>query len=286
MPKESNDIDYNFFLDDIKEEILKDIKKISIFSKDFVDSIVFKLNDVYELFNAVQRFEEILNLIKNKEWKELDEKAAEQFIKGLSFIFDITKKNNPILYSGFYTMQYMFWEIVVVGGLLADFKLSAVLLQKSLVNFGEKGAEEIEITDEKTVELLKNNKEFKEIIDELLKEHKDATVKIENYGVVFNRNDLLLALHKATLNISGNKNSNESWDLIIELGDTYDYTEFQSLKEYTTLTNSIPKSIFSTLLNNFAVISSEYGVITPYKFTIKFEINNYKINKVGDKDEK
>ena len=147
MPKESKDIDYNSFLDDIKEKIIKDIKKISLFYKETTDSILFRLNDVYEFFNDVQKFEEIINLVKNKEWNKIDEKAAEQLIEGLSFIFDVTKISNPILYAGFYTMQYMFWEIVVIGGLLADLNLSAALLQKSLVNFGEKGAERIEITD-------------------------------------------------------------------------------------------------------------------------------------------
>ena len=31
MPRDSKDVDYNFFLDDIKEKISKDIKKISVF---------------------------------------------------------------------------------------------------------------------------------------------------------------------------------------------------------------------------------------------------------------
>ena len=34
-------------------------------------------------------------------------------------------------------------------------------------------------------------------------------------------------------------------------------------------------SIFSSILNNFGVASSEYGVIKPYKVTIKVQQNNY-----------
>ena len=278
MPKESEDIDYNSFLDDIKEKILKDIKKISVFSKEFVDSIFFKLNEIYELYNDVQRFEEIINLIKNKEWKKLDEKASEQFIEGLSFIFDVTKKNSPILYAGFYTMQYMFWEIVVVGGLLADFKLSAALLQKSLVNFGEKSSDKIEITDEKITDIVVNNEEFKVMINELIKQFGNENIELKEYHADFVGSDLFLALHGVNINLNGNKKDDGTWDLKVELIDKYDFTDFKRLKEYMTSTDSILKSIFSTTLNNLGVASSEYGVIRPYEFTMKFEMKNYVVS--------
>lgn len=54
----------------------------------------------------------------------------------------------------------------------------------------------------------------------------------------------------------------------MEIIDTYDFTDFKNLKKYIKSNESLPMSIFSTLLNNFAVVSSEYGVIKPYKVTI------------------
>lgn len=108
MPKESKDIDYNLLLDEIKDRISEDMNRISVFYKNITDSLLFKLNEVYELFNDVQKFEEIIDLLKNKKWEELDEKVAEQFIESLSFIFDITKISSPIFYAGLYTMQYIF----------------------------------------------------------------------------------------------------------------------------------------------------------------------------------
>ena len=275
---DTKDIDYNSFLDDIKDRISKDIKKISIFYKDTVDSISFKLNDVYELFNDTQKFEELIDLFKNKKWEKLDEKVAEQFIEGLSFMFDITKISNPIFYAGFYTMQYMFWEIVVAGGLLADFKLSAALLQKSLVNFGEESSKEIEITDEKITNIIVNNEEFKTKISELIKKYGNESIELKEYHTDFIGGDLFLALHGVDINLNGNKNETGTWNLKAEIIDIYDYTDFKSLKEYVTSANSIPKSIFSSTLNNFAVASSEYGVIKPYKFTMKFEMNNYVVS--------
>lgn len=125
-----NKMDYDF-LDDIKKEIKNDINNISVFSKNIVDTISFTLNDIYKLFNYAQKFDELIKEFQNINWEEVDEKVAENFIKSMSFIFDVTKKSNPISYAVFYSMQYTFWQVVVVGGILADMKLSARLLTNS-----------------------------------------------------------------------------------------------------------------------------------------------------------
>lgn len=278
MPRDSKDVDYNFFLDDIKEKISKDIKKISVFYKNTVDSILFRLNDVYDFYNDTQKFEEIVSYIKNLDFKNLDDKLAEEVIEGLSFMFDVKKISNPIFYGGFYTMQYMFWELVVIGGVFADFKLSAALLQKSLVNFGEEGAEVIEITDENIINLVINNEEFKTKINELIKEYGNEKIELKGQHMDFVSGDLFLALHGVDINLNGNKNKNDTWNLKVEIIDKYDFTDLKNLKEYITSANSLPKSIFSSTLNNLAVASSEYGVIRPYEFIMKFEIKNFVIS--------
>lgn len=51
------------------------------------------------------------NEFQNMNWEEVDEKVAENFIKSMSFIFDITKKSDSISYAVFYSMQYTFWQI-------------------------------------------------------------------------------------------------------------------------------------------------------------------------------
>lgn len=143
--------------------------------------------------------------VKNINWEEIDESVAENFIKSMSFIFNETKKKNPISYAVFYSMQYIFWEIVVIGG------------------------------------------------------------------------DLLYALHDATMFVDAQNNDNNTWNFDIEINDTYDFTEFKELKEYVDKKNSILTDIVSTLLNNFGVVSSEYGVIKTYNVKIKFNINDYVI---------
>lgn len=53
--------------------------------------------------------------------------------------------------------------------------------------------------------------------------------------------------------------------------DTYDFTDFKELREYTDEENGKMKDILSTTLNNLGVVSSEYGVIKVYDVEIKFE---------------
>ena len=82
---------------------------------------------------------------------------------------------------------------------------------------------------------------------------------------------MLFALHDATLFVKGIKDTNNIWNLEIEIKDTYDFTDFKSFKEYADSNKSKLEDILSTTLNNFGVVSSEYGVIKTYNIKIKFE---------------
>lgn len=95
--------------------------------------------------------------------------------------------------------------------------------------------------------------------------------------ISFEGGDLLYALHDATRFANAQNNDNNTWNFDIEINDTYDFTEFKELKEYVDKKNSILTDIVSTLLNNFGVVSSEYGVIKTYNVKIKFNLNDYVI---------
>ena len=104
--------------------------------------------------------------------------------------------------------------------------------------------------------------------------------KLKDYekdGVLlsFEGGDLLYALHDATMFVNAQKNDNNTWNLEIEINDTYDFTDFKELKEYADKDNLIFTDIFSTLLNNFGVVSSEYGVIKIYDVKMKFNLKDY-----------
>ena len=245
---------------------------------DFLDDIKKKIkNDIYKLFNYAQKFDELIKEFQNINWEEVDEKVAENFIKSMSFIFDVTKKSNPISYAVFYSMQYTFWQVVVVGGILADMKLSARLLTNSLSLFGKEPRDML-IEDEETIQLILENQTFKDRINQLIKKYGegneefivDDSAPTEDILIRFEKNDLLFALHDATMIVKANKDKEDKWNFKIEIIDTYDFTDFKDLKEYAD-TDDVITDIFSTLLNNFGVVSSEYGVIKTYNIKIKFE---------------
>ena len=268
-------------LNDIKEKISNDIKNIRTFSKNMVETISFSLNEIYKLFNYTQKFNELLEKFQGINWKELDEKVAENFIESMSFIFDLTKKTNPISYAVFYSMQYIFWQVVVIGGILADMKLSARLLSNSLSIFGQQ-PHDLLIDDEETIADILESEEFNSKIKELIEKYckdKDkfngSSEDNEDCKIEFNNKDLFLSIHGSPTNIQIEKNENGTWNINMEIIDTYDFTDFKNLKKYTTSNKSLLMSIFSTILNNFAVVSSKYGVIKPYKVTINVQKDNY-----------
>ena len=265
-------------LKDIEEKMLKDIKNITPFSKNTVELMKFSLNDIYKLYNYYQRFETTIKNFQNINWKEIDEEVANGYIKSLSFIFDLTKKNNQIAYIVFYSMQYMFWQIVVIGGLFTNKPLSAKLLTNSLSMFG-KEPNDLVIEDEEIKNILLKSPIFKKKLEQLIEKYGEGKKEFivdeksprEDTLIRFDDADLLYALHDATLLVKGRIDENNKWNLEIEIEDTYDFTDFKELREYTDEENSKTKDILSTTLNNLGVASSKYGVIKVYDVEIKFE---------------
>ena len=238
----------------------------------------FTLNDIYKVYRYYQKFEKIIKDFQNINWKGIDEEVANGYIKSLSFIFDLTKKNNPISYAVFYSMQYMFWQIVVIGGLFTNKPLSAKLLTNSLSVFG-KEPNDLVIEDEEIKNILLKSPIFKKKLEQLIEKYGDGKNEFiideksprEDTLIRFDDADLLYALHDATLLVKGTKDKNNKWNLEIEIKDTYDFTDFKELREYSDEENSKTKDILSTTLNNLGVASSKYGVIKVYDVKIKFE---------------
>ncbi len=265
-------------LNDIKEQISDDIKKIKVFSENIVETVSFSLNEIYKLYNYTQKFNGILKEVKKVIWEKVDEKVAEGFIKSLSFIFDETKKANPISYAVFYSMQYTFWQVVVVGGILNNKKLSSMLLFNSLSIIGKK-PNDLVIEDDEITGLIIKSEAFKERINQLIKKYGENKeefivnneVPKEDVLIRFEGGDLLYALHNATMYVKAEKDKENKWNFEIEINDTYDFTDFKDLKEYADAKEGKIKDIFSSTLNNLGVVSSEYGVIKTYNLKIKFK---------------
>ena len=92
------------FLDDVKKKILKDIKNISIFSKNIKENISFTLNDVYKRTDSMKNknkfYEYIMKEfyeIKENETFEIDRENLYYYNeKDIYAIFDL--KNAKLYY--------------------------------------------------------------------------------------------------------------------------------------------------------------------------------------------
>ena len=273
--------------DKIISDINKDIDNVKIFSKEIKEIFPFKLNSVYLAKHMVDKFNEIMNewkIINQKSGNAKDIKIMESFINRFKFVFDIEKKIDPIFYAISYEMQYEFWNIVFIGGLLPDYKLSARLLRHSLVPFGDKTSALV-IDDNEVINKITSNKSFISKIEKaILKYGKSSdefnTAKLDgfNSNIKFEDFDLFYSLHKAEISINAKKNQLKKWDLRVKIKDTYDFTDLKNINEYRNSTNSTIKSLFSSTINNYAIVSSQYGVIKPYDIIIAFTIKDYVIN--------
>ena len=226
---------------------------------------------------ASRAFEKIIKDFQNIDWEKVDKETAKKLIKSISFIFDITKKSNPISYAVFYSMQYIFWQVVVVGGILCKMKLSAKLLSNALSLF-EKEPNNLFIEDNDIIELITENEMFKDKMKQLIQKYGegknefivDDSAPAEDISITFDSKDLLFALHNATVFVKAQKNEDDIWEMEVQIKDTYDFTDFKNLKEYADNKDGILEDILSTTLNNLAVVSSEYGVIKIYDLEIRF----------------
>jgi len=262
-------------MESIKEQIENNIKLISAFAEFSVNMFpVYPLNEFYKIYRDYKKFKETLDEAKEKENNK--DKYDETILKGFTFIFDKSKLVSPLWYYAYYGMQYSFWKWIVEGGKLKNMELSSYLLNISLTDAKKIDQNEtIIIKDDDIKNIFLNNEEFKNILNNLLFEDE---INISNYECEFKYGDLFYAIHKADMDVKGNKNNENEWNLHINISDRYDFTDIKGLDDYSNSTDNISKSLLSSTLNNFAAISSQYEVIKPYNFKIEFDIENYSKN--------
>ena len=92
----------------------------------------------------------------------------------------------------------------------------------------------------------------------------------------FEHGDLFAALHSAYVDVIGNKNINNNWDLDITLSDKYDFTEFKIIREYFEENDIM--NFAATTGNNIAILSTSCNVVHTYNITIKFKITNWEVD--------
>lgn len=237
---------------------------------------IMKLNTAYRVSNIMKRNKKIID--KNQIDKILDE----NLLKFFKTYFSVNKITNPEYYEVYYYMQYILWELVVIGGEIKNLKLSSKCLSHSLSVLNSK-PKDFKLTDKDkyVIELIKKEKDFQKNLKELVKKYQknneivfnDSTPKNKKeLYYSFKQDDLFYSLHSVKINFKGIRKDGK-WKLDIELTDTYDFTEILSNDKYK---NKEKKYLTKgNLLNDFATISSQYGVIKPYKITIIFKWGDF-----------
>lgn len=261
----------------LKKQINEDIENVDKIEKfeEMITARKIKLKEAYDLYKKETKFKTNLAKIENNEYKE--DENIKLLITGFSYIFNMYKNKNQYEKNSFKAMQYAFWQTVIeVGGRYFNYKLAAELLQHSL----EKNPKDFIIKDEKIINLIIRDENFKNKIKEIL----DKYNKQQNFyisqgkeSMAFKNSDLYFAIHKANIEMKSEKNEDSSWKADITLSDTFDFTKFKTPLDYYFDANNIPKSILSSTLYNLAFISQKLGVIKEYnviaKLTIKIQKN-------------
>ena len=227
---------------------------------------IMKLNTAYRIAKIIKNNKLFSNIT--------DDKIDETILKSLKHYFTIIKTTNTVTYEVYYYMQFIIWELVVVGGLLKKYNLASKCLSNSLSIIGENPKNmNISNTDKEVIDLIKNDSGFKIKLKYIISKYGiNNTIdfnedKVSNKNDVyysFEKGDLFYSLHSVKINLKGTKNNNK-WNLNILLIDTYDFTEI--------LSNNNLKP--GTVLNDMAAISSQYGVIKPYDITINFDWSDF-----------
>lgn len=287
-------------LNKLKKKIQKQIDNMNFFTGIFLPNkaLSMVLYSMYNLYNATDTFKRNLAEIEkmHKEEKIDDnEKDDKKVIQYFQYIFKVKKILNPKEYALNYYRQYIFWETVINGGLLFNYKLAAKLLRHSLSEVGD-NPNTYNVTDKDIIENIKKDNDFKLKLDEIINHYsneqyfKTVTEGEKEKFTFENNTDLKYAIHNAEIIVEGNKNKENKWDLNVEILDRFDFTDFIFPEEYNDkykeinenenkmqkqkVVSSVKNGLGYTL-NNIALASVQYGVLKEYDVKISFSMYNY-----------
>lgn len=233
---------------------------------------------------------ESFKLISLKQANEINKqyKKHEGFFKKMmngeydvlqNFTFDIIRfsfskyySDKPYLNETTQRSQYFIWKSLSITFKLAGFTFSAKCLENSL----KRNPQDMEITSGRIVDNIKTDGNFVDKINKIIKEY-NTKEKFNIKDIIrFDDGDLLLALHDATLNVIGEKQSNNKWKLQIEITDVYDFTDYKEIEEIIGSNKSLLERL-GNIANNIAMISTSCNVVREYNIKIKFNIDNWEV---------
>ena len=256
--------------DKYKNLLQQDIDKIERTTK-------FEELESFKLISLKQANEITKQYNKHKNFFEKMMDGDYDVIQNLSFDtirFSFSKyySDKPYLNETTQRSQYFIWESLVILFKSVGLTFSARCLENSL----KKNPKDIQITSERIIDKIKRDENFINAINQLINQNNKKSYFNTEIVIRFNEGDLLLALHGATLKVSGKKQSKNTWDLQIEITDKYDFTDYKEINEIIGEDKSLLERL-GNIANNFAMISTSCNVIREYNINIKFNIDNWEV---------
>lgn len=165
---------------------------------------------------------------------------------------------------------------VLKGGVLSlrifNCDFAADCLEHSL----EQNPKDIYITEGKVIQDIQEDNGFKKEINSIIEENKNKKSFETSKVITFADGDLMLALHDVTLQVRGEKQKDNKWNLEIKIIDLYDFTDLKELEEYVNDENFL-KGFTASTANNLAMIATSCKIVSTYNIEIKFTIENWEV---------
>lgn len=247
-----------------------DINKIekSTKTKKLESYNLITLKQANEVNKQYKKYESFIQKMLNGDYYPLENITFDL----IRFSFSRYYNNKPYLNDMTQKLQYYIWETLANAFKIGGFSFSANCLENSLT----KSPKDMVITDGKTINTIKKDKNFINVIKNIIQEHEKESAFNKKTIISFNDGDLFLALHDATLKVNGKKESDKTWKLNIEVLDTYDFTDYKEIHEIISGNHSLLNRL-GNVANNIAMISTSCNVMREYNIRIMFDMNNKEI---------
>lgn len=232
---------------------------------------VITLKQASEINKKYKEHEDIFQKIMDGEYDQLQNFSFDV----VRFAFSRYYNNKPYLSDMTQILQDFILRNGVLGLKIFHYDYSSEFLNHSL----QKNPSDITITEGKIIDTIYDDKFFKNKINEIIEKYgndKNFYTGEKKESLAFENGDLFFSLHNSYIDVIGNKQEDNKWNLDITLSDDYDFTDFQELKEYIS-DEDVIKAFVGSTGNNLAMIGTACKVVNKYNITIKFKIENWEV---------
>lgn len=256
--------------DKYRNLLQQDIDKIEKSTRvDELESFkLISLKQANEINKQYKKYEDFFEKMMNGDYDVLQNLSFDI----IRFSFSKYYSNKPYLNETAQRAQYFIWKSLAMSFKSIGFTFSGKCLENSL----KRSPKDMEITNGRITKKIESDQYFIDKINEVVKENDKKEKFNIKVGITFDDGDLFLALHDATLNVIGEKQSNNKWKLQIEITDVYDFTDYKEIEEIIGSNKSLLERL-GNIANNIAMISTSCNVVREYNIKIKFDIDNWEV---------